>query len=64
MQKWEYRSLPMKIGTESEVMLAQFGDDGWELAAIVPTRASEYYKSVTGDTETIRYTFFFKRPKD
>jgi hypothetical protein len=63
MQKWEYKSLPMELGKEIEVMLQRLGDDGWELATVVPTNASEYYKDLTGDAVTTRFTFFFKRPK-
>ncbi|GGJ60026.1 hypothetical protein GCM10007173_18530 [Glutamicibacter ardleyensis] len=35
MTKWEYATLPLVIHATKQI-LDQWGDDGWELVAIVP----------------------------
>ena len=65
MQKWEYLRLTFQDGTlyngrgdtlakdqrDGDRMLAQIGDDGWELAGVAPGRDAQ------------AYTLIFKRPK-
>ncbi|GAA3231485.1 hypothetical protein ACFO1B_20115 [Dactylosporangium siamense] len=50
MQKWEYLTAPLLVHN-TKLILDNFGDDGWELVAIVPGLNPE------------NLVAYFKRPK-
>jgi hypothetical protein len=62
MEKWEYKFVPVPNSTSPaaqgiELMMNRWGEEGWELAGVVP--------QTTGDgarTET-QITYIFKRRK-
>jgi hypothetical protein len=40
MQKWEYVTVPLLVHATKQI-LDNWGDDGWELVAVVPGPSSE-----------------------
>lgn len=52
LQQWEYKCEANYSKTPTEKTLKVFGDEGWELVAIIP-----------GDTEAAMWILYFKRPK-
>jgi hypothetical protein len=51
MQKWEYATVPLLVHATKQI-LDNWGDDGWELVALVPGPNSE------------QLVAYLKRPKD
>ena len=40
MQKWEYATVPLLVHATKQI-LDNWGDDGWELVAVVPGPSAE-----------------------
>jgi len=51
MQKWEYATVPLLVHATKQI-LDNWGDDGWELVAVVPGPNPE------------QLVAYLKRPKD
>jgi hypothetical protein len=69
MQKWEYQEIVSSrvqtglgsvSGWKPPVDLRKFGNDGWELVAVVPI--ADWHAIGGGITDNLVY--FFKRPRE